>query len=206
MTTENIPFGLLVRRARDDQGFTQKKLAAHLSVDSSVISGLETSPRRKPTPQTHQDIAKALGVDPEEIKPPEFGKWSLSGSKKSSNKTNVKHLTLAFASAAVIIGLIAVVVNITPKAQAVLSENPEIKAQFNIAVSQFPEDGHKGLVAAYECFQSKLIGAERENFWQYAKNYTDFLLRERAGSFKGRASLELPAFVCGGRYRDFKNG
>ena len=201
MTTIDITFGALVRQARMSQDLTQKQLAKILGKKYSWISQVENQ-RSKPDLYTVETFAAALNVPVSEIHPGELGEYSMK-SKKFSIGPNAKLLLQCCFLAIGIVALGWAVVNITPKAQAVLSENPQVRAQFKKAVTEFPEDGQVRLEKAFQCFASKLSDTHRERFWKYGKNYSNELLRARAQKFKGQASLYFSTFVCGGDWRDF---
>lgn len=58
-----------LKTARTLKGFTQEKLANLSGIDQTTISAIECGKNKKPSWETVLRIAKALGVDPEEIFP-----------------------------------------------------------------------------------------------------------------------------------------
>jgi len=56
-----------LRKLRKSRGWTQDQLAALSGIDQTTISRLETDAEPNPTPETHEALAKALGIAPSNL-------------------------------------------------------------------------------------------------------------------------------------------
>ena len=61
-----VEFGLAVKRLREKEGFSQEGFAAHAEIHRTYMGGIERG-ERNPTLTTIYKIAKALGLNPQDI-------------------------------------------------------------------------------------------------------------------------------------------
>jgi predicted ATPase/transcriptional regulator with XRE-family HTH domain len=66
MVTEDIPFGVLLRRSRERAGLTHEQLAERAQVSVSAIAALERGRRQRPYPDTVRRLAEALSLSEED--------------------------------------------------------------------------------------------------------------------------------------------
>ena len=63
---DDVPFGALLRRLRQDAGLTQEELADGAGLSARAISSLERGERKHPYPHTARSLADALGLPDDE--------------------------------------------------------------------------------------------------------------------------------------------
>src|SRR5690242_16728588 len=62
MSTQHLPFGVLLRRYREAAGLSQEDLAERAGLTAKGIGALERGERQRPQPATLRQLAAALGL------------------------------------------------------------------------------------------------------------------------------------------------
>lgn len=70
---QSTALGSLIRRLRDEHGWTQERLAREAGITVTCLSNLERGATEDPNLQTIAGLADALGVTPSELDPRRLG-------------------------------------------------------------------------------------------------------------------------------------
>ena len=199
MTTIDITFGALVRKARMSQNLTQKQLAKILGKKYSWISQIENQ-RSKPDLYTVETFAKALGVETAEIMPDELGDYSMKSKGPSANN-NVKLLLQCCFLAIGIVALVWLSVNNIAWVRTAVNKP---SAEFTAIHALYPR--HWEPLASWDCYR-KLRQSDKALLPDAIQNYKRRVLAQRKkwGSYVP-AFKNDKTFFCGNVWRNFVQG
>jgi len=68
-----VGFGVLIRRLRDERGWTQEQLAREARITITCLSNLERGATKDPNAETLVGLAMAFGLEPSELDPRRLG-------------------------------------------------------------------------------------------------------------------------------------